>query len=274
MSKNKLIKKSKKMPLSEQKQCLIEMAKYIDNLCKENNIRYSMMFGTLLGAIRHNGFIPWDDDVDFAMPRSSYDKLKKIFKNNNNSRYIWIDNLNDKDYISPWAKIVDTKTTITENGKKQSDKYGLFIDIFPYDKLPNKFKKINYLQRLLANQLFNGLKRHDQKITNLRSLSANFRGKIAHLIGKDRISKKYDKLCRKFNSKAYVNYKIVSSHFVDYSGAIDSREFDNLVRMKFENITLNGFKNYDQILKNKYGDYMQLPPEDQRVTHDIDAYWK
>ena len=261
-----------KMTTQEQRQCLLDMAKYIDQLCLENNIRYSMMFGTLLGAVRHQGFIPWDDDIDLAFPRSEYDKLKNIFKNNKNDRYIFIDNLNDPKYISPWAKIIDTKTYIVENKKRQSDNYGIFIDIFPYDRLPSRFIKVDYYKKKIFNQLFNGLRQPHQSGINVKNLLKNIRGKIALFLGKKWISEKYDRLCRKNNIGN--NDKIVSANIADYNGAIDLRDFNKISRMKFENITLNSFKGYDRILKKKYGNYMQLPPIKQRATHEIDAYWK
>lgn len=264
-----------KMSQTEQKECLINMVKYIDEICLKNNIKYSIMFGTLLGTIRHNGFIPWDDDIDLVILRDDYDKLKELFKNTPSDRYIWIDNLNDELYISPWAKIIDAKTYIEENGERQSNNYGMFIDIFPYDALPKKFKNIDYIKRIIINQLFNGLRKTHKKINAPINIIKTIRDKIVQLIGKNIIVKFSEKTYRKNNDTELSDDIVVSVCFADYKkGRLKKTEFDNLIRMKFENITLNSFKNYDQILKNKYGDYMQLPPEDQRVTHGIDAYWK
>ena len=143
-------KQLKKMTFQEQRQCLVDMVEYIDQVCQKNDIKYSMMFGTLLGAVRHQGFIPWDDDIDLAVLRDDYNKMKKIFNESKDKRYIFLDNLVDQKYVSPWAKIIDTKTYILENGQRQSDNYGMFIDIFPYDKHPKSLNFIDYLEKKIT----------------------------------------------------------------------------------------------------------------------------
>lgn len=265
-------KQMAKITTEEQKQCLLDLVKYIDKICTNNNIRYSMMFGTLLGAVRHHGFIPWDDDIDLALPREDFDKLKKIFQEKNDSRFIFVDNIEDRKYVLPWAKIIDNRTYLTENGIRPSDNYGLFVDIFPYDRLPLRHQKSDKLKKQLLNQLINGIRHPLSGGSMIRKIYRSMRAKIARIIGKRWIINKYDYLCRKNNAN---NNEYVSSvHVNDYNKPLKITEFDHLIRMKFENIELNAFANYDKILTDYFGDYMTPPPESERVNHGLDAYWK
>lgn len=264
-------KQLKKMTFQEQRQCLVDMVEYVDQVCQKNDIKYSMMFGTLLGAVRHQGFIPWDDDIDLAVLRDDYNKMKKILNESKDKRYIFLDNLDDQKYVSPWAKIIDTKTYILENGQRQSDNYGMFIDIFPYDKHPKSLNFIDYLEKKITYMLLNNFRQPKSKQNN-RNLLKIIRNQFANFLGKNRVVKIYDYLnCR--NNKNGSNL-VASVNVKDYNKTLEIDEFSNLIRMKFETIELNGFKNYDKILTDYFGDYMTLPPENERVTHGIDAYWK
>lgn len=266
--KNQLVK----MTIKEQKQCLLDIVKYIDQICIDNDIRYSMMFGTLLGAVRHHGFIPWDDDIDLALPREDYDKLKNVMQRNQSDRFVFVDNINDQKYALPWAKIIDNRTYLTENGVRLSDDYGLFVDIFPYDQLPLKHQFIDKIKKQLLNQLINGIRHPLTGGSKARKIYRLMRFRIAHFIGKRWIVDKYDYLCRKNNTNN--NENIASVHVDDYNKTIKIKEFDNLCRMEFESIKLNAFQNYDLILTDYFGNYMKLPPENERISHGLDAYWK
>ena len=256
----------------EIKQIELELLDAVDKFCKEHNIEYFLNYGTLIGAIRHKGFIPWDDDIDLMMSRDNYDRFVKDFTH---PRFKVLSFETDEKYYNNFIKVVDTKTVVEDTRNRKTYETGIFIDIFPYDALPKKFKNIDYIKRIIINQLFNGLRKTHKKINAPINIIKTIRDKIVQLIGKNIIVKFSEKTYRKNNDTELSDDIVVSVCFADYKkGRLKKTEFDNLVRMKFENITLNGFKNYDQILKNKYGNYMQLPPEDQRVTHGIDAYWK
>lgn len=119
--------------------------------------------------------------------------------------------------------------------------------------------------------LLNNFRKPKSKQNN-RSLLKKIRNQFANFLGKNRVVKIYDYLnCR--NNKNGSNL-VASVNIKDYNKTIEIDEFSNLIRMKFETIELNGFKNYDKILTDYFGDYMTLPPENERVTHGIDAYWK
>ena len=122
---------------------LLEMMKWFHSYCEKNEIKYYMIGGTMLGAVRHQGFIPWDDDVDIGVPRNDYNKLLTISKGlkPENSRYIIesYQDMND-DYEYPFAKVYDTSTTLIENKRKQT-KRGIYIDVFPLDGIEGSTKE-------------------------------------------------------------------------------------------------------------------------------------
>ena len=120
---------------------MLEILKYVDGICRENNINYWLSSGTCLGAVRHGGFIPWDDDVDIEMPREDYLKLEKIMENE--TQYDFQTWRTDPYYMAPYAKLRDKKSKIKEHGQDENYKYrGVYIDIFPLERVPLLIGKI------------------------------------------------------------------------------------------------------------------------------------
>ena len=116
---------------------------FIDKICREHNLRYSLAYGTLIGAIRHKGFIPWDDDIDILMPRPDYEKLQNIIKNMNSDEFGIMDS-NDLDsfYVTRMAKIFNKKTYLKEFPHKYILEYGAFVDIFAVNGMPDNVAEI------------------------------------------------------------------------------------------------------------------------------------
>lgn len=119
----------KELDLIDIKRLELDMLSYIDKICEENSISYCLDYGTLLGCVRHKGFIPWDDDIDIAMSKKGYEKFKKII-NGLDGRYKLIDAYTDDDYHYPFGKVVDTNTKLIEDGVDKINNLGLYIDIF------------------------------------------------------------------------------------------------------------------------------------------------
>ena len=122
----------------------IEILKYFKNTCEELGLRYSLAYGTLLGAVRHGGYIPWDDDIDVCMPREDYDKLCSALREKD-GRFYLLDIHKNKDYYQNFAKIMDTETIFVRDDKSIKDvkNYGINIDIFPYDNCPSDVNEYN-----------------------------------------------------------------------------------------------------------------------------------
>ena len=128
----------------------LEILKYLKKICKDNNIRYFISSGTLLGAIKYKGFIPWDDDIDVSLVRDEYEQLIKCIEKDNDSRYKILTYKNTKDYYYPYAKLVDTKTKVEDNAKEIKE-LGVFIDIFPLDYYNDDYDKIFHKSRFARN---------------------------------------------------------------------------------------------------------------------------
>lgn len=236
---------------------------YFDNLCRREGLTYYLAGGTQLGAVRHGGFIPWDDDIDVAMPRPDYDRLMELDELKK-GRYLLINHKNRPKFHNLFSKICDTNTKIEEKEREEIEGYGLFIDIFPIDGLGRNEKRAKRLGRRIWNLRcaardvdFPELIQDNRKRRMLRPLFA--------LIGFERLVAKAEKLSTRYEFRASEwrgsilgGAKAVREILPGYVYA----ENEDIV---FEGRVLKGMKHYDEYLKAMYGDYMKLPPEDKRV---------
>ena len=255
----------------EKKSLLVEIMNKLDVVFKENNITYYLAYGTLLGAVRHQGFIPWDDDIDLLLPRESFIRLihlfdsdKEMFKALNLEIVEY--GVNKKDYYKRF-KIADTRTVMEEFGEERS---AVFIDIFPLDCFPDMSeKKVKKLRRKILT------------IDNLCSLcyagfaqGVGYKKKVyslllfAHkLLGLKRMENFYIKRLLKLTSYKENGIMCDSEAGVGSDNFFKAVDWKETVETPFEGKMFNIPKNYDSILKLWYGDYMKLPPEEKRVTH-------
>ncbi len=251
----------KELNSEEIKKICTNILKEFDDICQKNNLRYSIFGGTLLGAVRHKGFIPWDDDIDVMMPREDYEKLL-LLKINNES--FEIKNFKyTSNYYYPFAKMIDKSTYIEEDDRCDKD-MGVFIDIFPIDYIDSN--KIPILKLRIFSKLgfYIGC---NPKYKNNKNIFKYLIKKIMYIVllpfrkmillkSERLIRSKNQKYCvqmMQYNSNNHLYYpKIFWEHITDYS---------------FENIKVKGIKDYDYYLTNIYGDYMSLPPKEQQITH-------
>ncbi len=141
------------LSLEEIKSFSLDILVFFDKYCSDNNLRYYLAFGTLLGAVRHRGFIPWDDDIDVYVPRPDYDRVIEQFKDPD-GRYAAVSCFNDASYLYPFAKIVDRKIkSMTESGEIGAN--GLGIDLFPLDGLPSDMDETERLFRRMNRRWYN-----------------------------------------------------------------------------------------------------------------------
>ncbi len=268
----------RKIEGKELREIQIDILKYIDMICRENHIEYFLIGGSLIGAVRHNGFIPWDDDIDIALTRDNYEKLVNILNQNKDSEYLLLDHSKQKDYFYPFAKLVNTKTVMRENNFKSIENYGVHVDVFCYTGLPNqarerkKFcKKIKSNQRLI---FYHNLKKIPERNIMKKIIKQIIRY-YTNFIGLERILEKNRRLNNQYNIK---ESKYAISNWPVYLIEHEIQETKNLRGIEnhqFENLTVEIPKNYDMILKTTFGDYMTPPPPEKRVArHDIEAYWK
>jgi len=263
------------MTSAEQREVMLEILEHIDQFCKANDITYFLGFGTLLGAVRHKGFIPWDDDVDVIMDRKNYDKFVSLHQQGDESRYK-VFTYKEGCPIA-FAKICDEKTLKEEKTSTKCVK-GIDVDVFPFDHAPdddaerNKiFKKVSRYQFFITSK--------ELRYRKGRAFLKNLYLFFAHIVFKSlstiKLLKKIDDLCRATNAANLNSHTI--SNLRSYLGPnrFDKEIFDEAVPMEFEGRYFPAPKGYDAFLKEEYGDYMQLPPIEKQVTHhSFKSYWR
>ena len=241
----------------------LEMLKAIDDISKKLGIQYFMLGGTLLGAIRHQGFIPWDDDIDIGMLREDYEKFIKEAQDLLPTYYFVQTYQTDPEFYLPFAKIRDSRTTFIETvSANHKINHGVYIDIFPIDfyKKPSKTEKI---KRLLLTA--RTLREVDLKIFN-RNLKNKILSLLSLLIFPNayQACDKLDKLNSRYNS---------GEKRTNYCGAwgnkeiVDSDIFNKSKNYYFEGFSFTGPEDSDSYLRHIYGDYMKLPPKEKRISH-------
>ncbi len=239
----------------------------VDRVCKKNNINYFIMYGTLLGAVRHEGFIPWDDDIDIAMPREDYERFLDIIGSELKDKYILDFVTVNKDYYLPFAKIKNKNTLFQEkNAVNYKGNKGIWIDIFPYDDYKTnkkglvfkiKFKFILFLHTLMIKNTLNlDLGKHNLVFKFISKFITN--PHALRLIEKMSKSKK--------NADYMLYYSVVGA---SQTPIFKKSDIFPLKEIKFCNKKFYAPKNYKKVLVQLYGnDYMKLPPVEKRVTHN------
>lgn len=263
----------RRLTADEYKERLLNVILKIDRICRENGCWYSIIYGTLLGAVRHKGFIPWDDDIDIAMPRADLYKLGKFIEKHPEEGLNFIDISNRKDTIYTCAKVCDTATVVKESRFKAVEGYGVFVDVFALDNLPNdqskrkKFKsRARYLARIIQHaSLISPGKPHGLKKTILVYVSFIY----SKFFSVEKTLQKLTKHCTKYNDDK-TDYFGVPYHLT----VLKKSYFSEIADLPFEGYLLKGPKQYDEVLRSMYRDPYTLPPENKRITHRIEGYLK
>ena len=262
----------RKIDVEELKKVQIQILDVVNDYCKNNNVNYWIDSGTLLGAVRHKGYIPWDDDIDLGMLRKDYEIFVDKF-NKSNSRYKCCTMDNTMNFPFSFAKVMDTETVLYEPNKKEGIKLNINIDIFVYDNAPenpeklkemydNRDKNINWYRRRILPKWASGSR--TKKI--IRYIFCLLLKIIPRQFFVDKINnniKQYDEI-----ETGYVG------NFTADSRILCSKEvFDSFIDMEFEGKKYKAPIGYDKWLKSFYGDYMKLPPLEKRVSrHNFEAY--
>jgi len=255
--------------LKHYQQKLLGILQYIDDICQKNGIHYFLAYGTLIGAVRHHGFIPWDDDADICLSREDYKKLCKAIVEDNDPRYKFASLDNDPNWYMDMARVLDTNTHISLPFSKTLKDTHVFVDVMPMDGTPvGKWtEKWHYLwmnfYKGMAYSADHTYISKDEKHKTLKKImkpiasifGAHFWGMCARRLA----------LKRPYETSKFVQYG--TANFKE--GEITKEVYASEIRCKFENTTLSIPVGYDDYLRQLYGDYMQLPPEESRVPSHL-----
>lgn len=265
----------KKIETEELKNIELDILDYIDEVCRRNNINYSLAFGTLLGAIRHKGFIPWDDDIDIMLIRSEYNKLIDVLKHDNHDYYRVL-TPDDKGYWYGFAKVVDSRTVLEEKNWPTDERIGVFVDVFPMDFVPENneeeiIEKASYYDMKVKYNLTNIAYVHNNKVIKLIKKIVRQRA-VRKARAQDEFYWKA-KMTDLLNQ--YSDTKNVACAVSPPAKICKAEYFENYADTLFENKSYRIINNYKDCLTEFFGDYNILPPESERVSnHDFTAYYK
>ena len=261
--------------IREIQQMELGIMEYIHETCQKIGVKYFLAYGSLIGAVRHKGFIPWDDDMDICMLREDYEKLQDYLISNPDERYEVMSYKNNLNYVYPFMKVQDNHTYLLEEDVRIDSNMGIYVDIFPVDgyeddvEFKNKMTKL-IKKRQLSCYTFKG-------ITNTKSVLNSLLRYVSVIIFYFTNTNKYvaqiEELAksRKVSDYEQVDYLI----YKDMNKPVWRREWlEQVTTGTFEGKEFTIPKNYHEILTSDYGDYMQLPPVEQRVSHHDFKLWK
>lgn len=239
---------------------MLEILKEVDKICRKNNIPYWLEGGTLLGAVRHGGFIPWDDDLDICVERKNMRKLKKALQKELPEKYIYQDRFTDFNLPLLISKVRDTKSYVEEEYSSRLKNSGLFVDIIPVEKIISKKlkKRLDYIYGHCVRSIHNG---HSSILDKILSYIC-FLPAICCIY-----------LIRCITS--FTNCKQIGHIYGwDSYNLVPEKDIFPLSEIDFEGYRFSCPANSHQYLTSLFNDYMQIPPKDKRAIHSacVDFY--
>ena len=259
-----------------QNECLSILDDFI-RICEDYHLEYFGIAGTGIGAIRHHGFIPWDDDIDIAMPRKDFEKLIKIVEKKMSDRYLILNAKNDPKYPLMTTRLVKKGTVFIEEVMKDVDcPFGIFLDLYVLDNVADN-PVLCQLQSWTAwfwSKLMI-LRSIPRPTLQQRGIKAKLIWMVCGLVHRGmkllHVSPEWlrdccEAECRRYNKKK-TNRMAFLPDTSPYWNVVDKRYYHPLKKLEFEGRMLNFPNNIEDMLTRMYGDFMQLPPEDKRKTH-------
>ena len=247
----------------------MEMLVEVDRICRKCKIKYNIIAGTLLGAVRHGGYIPWDDDADVALLRPEYEKFRRACKTElDKSRFVFQDHRNTKGYRWGYGKLRRKNTLfLREHQEHMPYMQGVFIDVFPLDGIPN-----NYFLRSLKNfECFCVRKILWSRVGKIGDKNFWKRQvyKMLDKIPEKMVFRYYHIMIRNASKKKSRMVRILMFPTPNSEYGYYRNWYENSVDTVFEGEILQGIRDYDSYLSFKFGAYMELPPEEKRKVHPV-----
>lgn len=271
------------LKLRELQEIELAILKAFHDFCEKNNLRYYLGGGTLIGAVRHKGFIPWDDDIDLLMPRPDYMRMVQLLRENQ-----MIDDIHkvdccyfNKNALSSALRIYDIRTELSFENFRIPYKLGCWIDVFPIDGLHSSslIRRLHFKEMRIVMDMYIccitkfGGKRRTKTATVLQYGLVPFLP-IIRLFSNQQYTKRLDSISRRFDYDKCKWVGVLEGR-AEEKEALYKDDMEPAVKLEFEGEKYWAMANYDTYLKNLYGDYMQLPPENERISrHEIAVYWK
>lgn len=258
----------KELTKDEMRTLWVHMLDVIDAWCRANGVHYSLSSGTLIGALRHKGFIPWDDDADIMMPRPDYDRFIAEFKADD--CYV-MSYLSDEAYYRPFARVFDKGTVLIQKGIKMG---GLFVDVYPLDGQPDgeeELKEYFDKYRRIRRRIYKSTNFYKHSIHFLSRLKGLYRGigkppKEVNVAEMEKHLRSYP-----FGLMPYAGESTGGFFFKTHAHADAFKEF---IDVEFEGHKYMAIKGYDEYLTVMYGDWRTPPPPSaQKAHHSFHVYW-
>lgn len=261
----------------------LEMFEAFRTICEKNELTYYLTGGSLLGAVRHQGFIPWDDDFDVGMPREDYEKFIKIAAKELRYPLMLQTHETDPEFLSCHAKIRNVETTAIRYDEWADEHQfcqGIFFDIFPYDNIPDgkltqkihRFRAQFYRHILNNGPLFNR-----KRSTFFRKLAYAFSMVFCLFIPVEKQFEIHEKVCQKYNKKKTKRWGLVSTFYEFPNLYYNKEDFKEVITVPFEYTDAQIPAAYDSVLKTQYGDWHKLVKGSNchgEVFFDVDKSWK
>ena len=257
----------------------LEMMLKIAEICKHHNITYYLFGGTLIGAVRHQGFIPWDDDIDLGMPRPDYERFLQVAEKVLGEEYDLLTPYKNEGYKFTFSKVINKKLKILYKNNTKVQKWNIWIDIFPIDSMPQN--RIHFLLRkyyLLFRRGMVMLSAFDDVVSlekkkrpfyeNVLIWIANNTNVFTKMDTKKQVIK-FDKALKKYPFEKGP-YMVNAMGLFKFKTVFPRNVYGKNTYLNFEGYQLQVPNQYDLFLKTLYGDYMKLPPEDKRDHHKIE----
>lgn len=254
------------------------------SICEQYNLRYYLAFGTLIGAVRHGGFIPWDDDIDIIMPRNDYEKLRSMSDLIKSPDWELLSYSNEPDFLFPFMKYCNRKTVVTPSRFGSGFIYGLSIDVFPLDLCEGSDEE-SVKQEIFGIKY--ALKKKEEKCFKMGVFGTGFKYSVRRIVKRglfylnmskvNALREEYDRIDRQLAAETEKGGEYAVYMYDRYDTVWKASDFEG-EGGQYSVLTFEGHKftapyNYDEVLKKSYGNYMELPPKEKQICiHTYEAY--
>lgn len=253
----------------------LDILKYIHDICEKNNIIYFIDFGTLLGAVRHKGFIPWDDDMDISLARDQYDKLHEVLLKEEHPRFKMISYKTNKNYPFPYFRVYDKRTFRESHIRYDDVQLGTCVDVFAYDGNISNEKDRNVInmynkKRKLSSYKYRGIKNKNHGLKNIPRYIATFLYRFTSTFD---WNSKIEKIAKKYPLDEN-DYAVLTTYDAKVEPFIKTEWLYETIDLEFCDYFFKAPKRWHEFLINSYGEnYMEFPPEAERtIPNEIKTY--